>query len=157
MSNKSRDLSIIEYLERLQLEYVVAELRRKIYPKKRDKEYYERVMEGKREKIEDICTRNSLDSIFSDKDILSHYYKRVYGTGRPDFTYRNEKERLRLEEKDIENYYFIGESFKVKISENDYKIGELKSIDLENEVARLKLRYQENIVTASIDNISRIL
>lgn len=157
MTKKSRDLSIIEYFERLQLEYIVAELRRKIYPKKRDKEYYERVMEGKKDKIEDISVRNQLDSIFTDKEILSRYYSQVYREGLPDFTYRSEKERKMLEEKDIENYYCIGESFKVKISENEYKIGELRSVDRKSKIAKVKLRYQEEIITCSIGNISRIL
>ena len=157
MSKKSRDLSIIEYFERLQIEYVVAELRRKIYPKKRDKEYYERVMDGKREKIEDISSRNGLDSIFTDKEVLAHYYGKVYSEGLPNFTYRSKKERDLLEESDLQNYYFLGESFKVKVSENDYKIGELKDFDLKSGVAKIKLRYDEKVINCSIKNISRIL
>ena len=45
---KTRELPFKEFFENLQREYIVAELRYKIYPSERDKKYYkEREMERK--------------------------------------------------------------------------------------------------------------
>ena len=51
---KTRNLSVAEYFLVIQKEYLIAEFRKKIYFSKNDKNYYQRVMNGKREKIEMI-------------------------------------------------------------------------------------------------------
>ena len=55
---KTRHLSTYEYLQVLQIEYIVAELRKKIYVKKKDKDFYRRVLEGIEKKIKDISTKD---------------------------------------------------------------------------------------------------
>lgn len=157
MSRKSRDLPILDYYEILQKEYIVAELRRKIYPSKRDKDYYERVMDGKREKIEDIATRNGLPSIFTDDDMKERYYDSVYGDSFPDFVYKSDREEQQLAPKDKSNYYQEGEDFKITTGDDEFKFGTLISVDHDKEVAKLKVRYEEEVMTAHIDNIQRIL
>lgn len=157
MSRKSRDLPILDYYEILQKEYIVAELRRKIYPSKSDKDYYERVMDGKKEKIDDIAARNGLPSIFTDDDMKKRYYNEVYGDSYPDFVYKSDREEEQLKPKDRDNYYQEGEDFKIVTGEDDFKFGTLISIDHDKEVAKLKVRYEEKMMTAHVDNIQRIL
>lgn len=110
MSEKTRDLTRLEYFEQLQLEYLVAELRGKIYPSVRDKKYYrERVMPGKRHIIEEIAFRNNLPSIFTSQQVLRDFYQKIYAKPFPLFLYRSNEERERLFPQDFENYYSSGE------------------------------------------------
>jgi hypothetical protein len=88
---KSRDVSTLDYLEVLQEEFICAVIRSKIYPRLSDKRHYEKVTEGKREKIVDIAKRNSLITIFDDKDeYLEYWLKTVKSFGFPNFTYNQE-------------------------------------------------------------------
>ena len=157
MKKKSRNLSVLEYYEVLQKEYIVAELRRKIYPNRKDKDYYENVMDGKRKKIEDIAHRNNLPSIFSDVDIKKRYYSLVYGDSFPNFTYRSDVERSNLYENDLQNYYMPGEDFTVRTDGGKNKIATLISVDLEKSMAKVKMRYEHDIQIVHVNNIKRII
>lgn len=146
MANKSKDLSITNYLDVLQREYLVAEIRHKIYPKISDKTYWERVMDGKRQKIDDICFRNRISSIFDNDGEKKRLYLEVYNEmGLPNFIYKDDEQRLGngefpgLEETDITNYYAEGSEVRVdyegkrafgKITEFDY-LNNLVFVDLE--------------------------
>ena len=93
-STKTRDISIYTFFEKLQEEWVVAELRYKIYPKKKDREFWKKVMEGKKEKINNIADRNAIPSIFSNNEIKQVLYQRIYTEGGlPNFIYKNEDQR----------------------------------------------------------------
>lgn len=104
---KSRKISFMEYFENLQREYIVSELRSKIYPNEKDKKYYiEREMAGKRLKIEDISYRNNLENIFSSPFMKRKFYAEIYpSTGLPNFIYRDESDRKKREKLDIYNYF----------------------------------------------------
>lgn len=100
---KTRDLSVAEYFEVLQNEYLVAEFRKKIYYSPKDKSFYGRVMEHKREKIENIARRNNLDSIFNSETKYKEVHDKLFDKlGRPKF---------QLSEKDVTNYYNPGNEF----------------------------------------------
>jgi len=108
-SSYNRKLSIISYFDKLQLEYIINELRRKIYHKKKDKTYYSRVLEQKRQNIEDISSRNKLPSIFNDVNVKKLYYDKIYNEfGLPNFMYRSEAHRAEFELNDIQNYFLVG-------------------------------------------------
>jgi len=155
MSLKSRDLTIHEYWEQLQLEYIVAELRRKIYPIVKDKNYYKRVLEQKKEKIDDISIRNHLDSIFEDNEYKQSMYSRIYNEqGLPNFIYRDEKMRAQLEESDIINYYYEGSEVRVKINDK-IEIGNIESVNLMAEL--VEVRVNEEIKNFSMKDVVRIL
>ena len=62
---KERNISILEFFNQLQLEYMLYELRVKIYPSKADKHRYREILEFKSEKIEDIAGKNDLRTIFN--------------------------------------------------------------------------------------------
>jgi hypothetical protein len=57
---------------------MTAELRRKIYTKKTDKEYWGKVCEWKEEKIRDITERNYMPNIFDDKELRKEYNNKYY-------------------------------------------------------------------------------
>lgn len=100
---KTRNLSVAEYFVVLQREYLIAEFRKKIYYSKNDKAYYQRVMDGKREKIEEIGNRNRLDNIFNSTEKLREMQLELFDRlGKPKFS---------MSETDVENYYAPGNEF----------------------------------------------
>lgn len=100
---KTRNLSIAEYFDVLQREYMIADFRRKIYYNPKDKAYYRRVMEYKKVRIDDIASRNRLESIFTSESkkhaIQAELFDRL---GRPLFE---------MNKVDLQNYYAIGNEF----------------------------------------------
>jgi hypothetical protein len=129
---KNRHLGIFEYLEQLQLEYIIAELRRKIYFSPKDKTYWGRVMVWKKEKIDDIQTRNQVPTIFDDEEVKKDLYHRVYkGGGYPNFIYKDQNDRLVLEDQDRRNYYLKGSkiSFPDKFKPERLHTGIIEEVD----------------------------
>lgn len=140
---KTRNLSAAEYFLIVQKEYLIAEFRRKIYFSKKDRDYYQRVMDGKRKKIEEISKRNRLDNIFNNdakaEEMRSELFDRL---GKPKFA---------LNETDIENYYAVGNEFSFH--------GDIWILDQVNADGTLtlyspKLQQYEN---ATKDEVCRIL
>ena len=100
---KTRNLSVAEYFLVIQKEYLIAEFRKKIYFSKNDKNYYQRVMNGKREKIEMISKRNRLDNIFNNATKMEEMRNELFDRlGKPKFE---------MSQTDIDNYYAIGNEF----------------------------------------------
>jgi len=103
MDKKNRNLSVAEYFLIIQKEYLIAEFRKKIYFSKNDKIYYQRVMDGKRNKINDIAKRNRLDSIFNNYEKMEEMRAELFDKlGKPKFE---------MSPTDIENYYASGNEF----------------------------------------------
>lgn len=100
---KTRNLSVAEYYAVLQKEYLIAEFRKKIYYSPKDRAYYERVMDHKREKISDIASRNNLDSIFTSPEVLRGVREELFDpVGHPVFP---------LTEEDQRHYFAVGNEF----------------------------------------------
>lgn len=100
---KTRNLSVAEYFLVIQKEYLIAEFRKKIYFSKNDKNYYQRVMNGKREKIEMISKRNRLDNIFNNATKMEEMRNELFDRlGKPKFE---------MSQTDIDNYYSVGNEF----------------------------------------------
>lgn len=156
MNDKSRNLSVYRYYEQLQLEYIVMELRKKIYPAKKDKNYYSKVMKFKQEKIEDISLRNKLPSIFSDSSMRKNYYSKVYLTeGLPNFFYKNKIEKEELQQKDYMFYFAINSEVKF-ISGSEVVIGVIKLVDFDSQTANIE-DYNKNTYVKNLNQITRIL
>ena len=103
MDKKNRNLSVAEYFLIIQKEYLIAEFRKKIYFSKNDKIYYQRVMDGKKNKINDIAKRNRLDSIFNNSEKIEEMRAELFDKlGKPKFE---------MSLTDIENYYASGNEF----------------------------------------------
>lgn len=131
---RSRKISFVEYFENLQKEYIVAELRYKIYPNEKDKKYYkEREMNGKRQKIEDISARNNLENIFTSQYVKKKFYDQVYNqSGLPNFIYRDEMDKLKRGALDIYNYF--SKSTPVTVIYNDCCLrGRVEGVDIKND------------------------
>jgi len=158
MKEKTRDLSMYEYLQELQKEYVVAELRRKIYTKKKDREYFGRVMKGKREKIEDISLRNTLPSIFTSRETRELISEAVYTEwGMPNFFYKRTAIEEELRPKDFFYYYYKNSEFKVKLETGEVGVGILTSVDQENDIVYIKLKGSSTEGIYTLNTVSRIL
>jgi hypothetical protein len=160
MENKSKDLPITDYLDVLQKEYLVAEIRHKIYPKISDKSYWGRVMEGKKQKIEDICFRNKINSIFNEDNEKRRLYDIVYNfKGLPNFIYKDNFQRFGngefpgLEETDVLNYYSQGS--KVRVDYNERKFGVITEYDHKNSVVFVEIDGTE--YECEQDIVTRIL
>lgn len=149
----NRRLSIYEYFQKLQLEFVVAELRSKIYFRPQDKEYWQSVMAKKRKNIEDIVSKNNLPSIFDDKDVKRQYENDVFLDSEkyfPSFNYRDEEQKRKIEIWDHINYYSLGSQFRCVI-ENEIIVGKIiyyeafaKNIKIETESGEQKYVKVEN-------------
>ena len=140
---KTRNLSVAEYYEIIQKEYLIAEFRKKIYYSPKDKNYYQRVMSHKEEKIRDISERNRLDSIFTSQSMLSDMRNELFdNNGRPKFD---------MSETDVQNYYSVGNEFSY--------MGEIWILDQINEDGTLTIysnrhqRYEK----VPIEDVCRIL
>jgi len=128
---KTRDLPLYDYFNKLQEEYIVAELRKKIYPKLKDKKYWDKVMQFKKKKIEDIVLRNCLNSIFNNEKVKEKLYLKVYNkTGLPNFLYKDDEDRFQTEILDKRYYYNEDSDFKVILSDDEMLVGKLVSVDL---------------------------
>jgi hypothetical protein len=142
-SRRSREQKFYEFFESLQLEYITAELRYRIYPDGEKREKSKDIMEKKKEKIKDIATRNSIKTIFEDICVGCTVYfdpclkERLYAQiippiGFPNFVYRDELHRSQIEHLDKKFYYTVGERFSVMGVE-----GVLKAVDIRGGTAYL--------------------
>jgi len=142
-TNKTRNLSVAEYFLAIQKEYLIAEFRKKIYFSPNDKAYYQKVMNYKVEKINDIASRNRLDSILNNSERMEEMRGELFDKlGKPKFE---------MNKTDLENYYAIGNDFSFR--------GDIWILDQINEDETLILysaKLQE-YETANKDEICRIL
>lgn len=141
MSN-NRNLSILDYLKQLQLEYLLYELRLKIYPKSDDKRKFKEIIDYKENKILDICKKNSLDNMFNNGEILKEIESEFYNE------FGNPKE---LSKRDKYFYFWLGSDF----SFNGRGV-KLISYDLQS--LRCKIQdYKKEIIDTDLNFIRRIL
>lgn len=156
-----RKQTVAEHLDSLQSEYIVAQIRSKIYSLPKDKKYYERVMLHKKDKIEAIASINNLPTIFTDNSILVSFNSKVIPQwGIPNFIYKNEAEYIELRDQDIKNYFPNKSNVNIRISETDSIAGII--IDNSNllpldDHSTVQVRRKDGEVVAKlINHISRI-
>lgn len=155
IKEKTRNLTIFQFYDQLQLEYIVLELRKKIYPSLSDKEYYTRVMEQKKEKIIDIASKNYLPSIFTDKKIKQHKYNEVYKvSGLPNFFYKDENHKQKYASLDKKYYYLPGSEIRF-IIDAEVKIGKIEEVDFNKNKAIVTC--EERKFEVNLEYISRVL
>ena len=157
-NKKTRHQSLYEHLESLQLEYIQAELRRKIYPKQKDKNFLDKVLKYKKLKIDDIARRNSLPSIFSSKTVKDQYRNKIWNDiGIPSFIYKDEINREEFELKDFRYYFASGSEVKVLL-DGAVGVGEIiQSPNIGDEFITIKLKGDQESRAFPIDYITRIL
>jgi hypothetical protein len=158
VKEKTRNLSTFDYLEVLSSEYVVAEIRKKIYPHSKDKAFYAKTMSHKRAKIEDIASRNSLPTMFNDTKVKEAIYSRIIPAfGLPNFSYKNEEVRAELEAKDIANYYAQDGEVKVMQKDTSLKFGVLCNANVNTGVAYVMYKGETAPDTCNLAELARIL
>ena len=143
--SKSRHLPLLDLFETLQVEYLVAELRHKIYPKVKDKKYWkERVMDGKKASIEAIAEKNHLPTIFTDGEMLRSFEKKVYrDQSLPCFTYRDAEHEQAQSYWDLYYYYAIGSDVRVQVYD-ETKVGK---------ITKEYIPYKDNTVFVNINGV----
>ncbi|SEW37554.1 hypothetical protein [Chitinophaga arvensicola] len=140
---KTRELSIYDFFVVLQVEWVQADIRHRIYRSEKDKKYWERVKEGKEMSIRKIAERNSLPTIFDDPYIKNDIDKRVFQTSSyPLFTYKNAEMKAELEYLDLLFYYYKGSAVRCELPDGSLKQGRITA-------------YQpfDALLTVTIDNV----
>jgi len=116
-SPKSRNLSIYDYFKILQVEWLIADLRERIYVKQKDKDHWKLVKEGKRQKIQNIAEKNTLPTIFDDADLAETIKKTIYREqGFPAFQYKNDNQRASQEYYDMLNYFLKGVDIRAQVN-----------------------------------------
>lgn len=153
----SRNLSVYEYYQVLQLEWIVADLRSKIYPDIRDKNYWNKVKEGKRRVIESIAEKNSLPTIFVDDEMNRVFCHKIFGDkGLPNFQYKDEANRQHQQPLDTLYYYNKGADVRFTYYE-EIKVGKIENFSLyKSSSITIKLETDELITIPSAD-VTRIL
>jgi hypothetical protein len=153
--NSSRPLTPYQFFEVVQIEYICAVLRSRIYVAKKDKEYWSRVAEGKKRKVEEIATRNHLPSIFTDSDLNDTLEKRVFIEGsHPAFVYRDEKHKVDQEYYDL--YFYYGKGREVRfLHEDEMVVGKITQYKVFGKT--IKVEYKGEELTLNTSDVSRIL
>lgn len=143
--NKSRNLSPASYYSILQQEYLQAEFRRKIYYNVADKNYYERVMGHKKDKIIGLQKNNGLPSIFDSDEVMREIRNLCFrdGNGFPLFPLNN---------LDLCNYFLPNNDFRYKD-----KVVSLVDFNLDTMVAKIKYPNETQVFLVSPRDIVRIL
>lgn len=155
-TQKSRNLSVNQLFEILQEEYIVCELRFKIYPILIHKNYWKDLMEKKKEKIIDIARRNNLFSIFDDKRVKLDFEKKIIPEiGFPKFIYKDDTQRLLQEKWDRHNYYLPKSEVKVYDDEGIIFIGIIETVDFSKNKVRININSL--IKEFNIETVTRIL
>jgi len=153
---KSRNQSIFEYFETLQIEWLCADLRTRIYPKLKDKAHWGKVKDGKRQTIENIAEKNKgLPTIFTDQDLRSDLESRIYREkGYPIFSYRDEEQRQLQEPLDLMYYYNKDIDVRCELY-GEVKVGKVDSyVPYSRNIA---VKIGDQVITFSVDEVTRIL
>jgi hypothetical protein len=139
---------------------MVALLRSKIYPKYSDRKYYkDRVMVGKREKIEQIAARSNLICIFESSDLYNTYYNKVVPDwGIPNFIYTNDANRQRQFNDDRINYFAIESEVAIR-GEEKVTVGEIidNTLLLSKNMIKVRERGSKDSILIPVDRLKRIL
>lgn len=155
--DKSRNLSVYQFFQILQKEWIVADLRTRIYPKGKHKDYWTKVKEGKEATINQIAEKNHLPTIFTDQEMKRIFELQVYKEkGAPDFNYKSEENRTAQEPLDLTYYYSKGSEVRFDHF-GEQKIGKVKSYTYGNTVALVQTTEDSlgdfNVVVSELTRI----
>jgi len=139
MYEAKRNLSALEYLKVLEIEWWICNLRRKIYPSRQEKAHYNKVASLKKCRIIEMSERNELPHIFNDDNDLMKQLNKHFSQngGCPVFEGKTPEDVLYYYSKNSDVRCFLGNlpnSLKSII-----KIGKIISFDETNELVLVKL------------------
>ncbi len=143
----SRQLTQLGYLEELQKEYFMAKLRYQIHSYDKDRKYYTRVMELKKEKILDIAERNKLPHIFNDEELHDSVRSEIYPrSGLPFFI---------IEPNEIIRYYSRGTEVRVDL-ESRTTTGVIVFTNTEKHIVEVKLKGDSEATVHPMSRVTRV-
>ena len=154
---KTRELTVFQLFEILQEEYIVCELRAKIYPLQKHKDYWINTMKMKKEKILDIARKNSLPCLFDNDNLKRDFTNRVIPEiGYPKFLYKDQHQQLLQEKWDLHNYYIRDAEVTVMDEEGKTHKGTIITVNFNEKKINIKLTtgLVEEFV---IDTVTRVL
>lgn len=153
IATKSRNLSILEYIRVLEIEWWVCNFRRKIYPNPKDKQHFTKVSHLKRLRIIEMSERNELPHIFDDNEMMKNLNKSLSSKGGcPDFPDKNEVDVYFYYLKDSEIRAFYGFD---GIGKPIIKIGKIVSFDIVCNKVEISLESGDCEILA-IEHVTRI-
>ena len=158
--SKTRDISKVNFFETLQREYVCANFRRQIYYKPNDKDYWRKICDFKKEKIESLAYELGIPSIFDNEDILILYIKNFKNEGgRPIFIYKEDGSDEALKETDLLNYYKKDSDVKEFFFSQVNGVGEIGKIIDDSDVlaGNIMVQYPGRKVICKLEHIVRLL
>jgi hypothetical protein len=128
MIEKSRDIPLSELYSNLQLEFISYFMRAKTY-RKEFAINYKKVCDVKREKIENISSKNNLPSIFNDSHAKQRYLDKFFNeSGIPNFIYKDDLIKAKMGCWD--KYYFFQKGCSVKFKDGcEVLIGQINHND----------------------------
>jgi hypothetical protein len=154
-TDKSRKQTVYEFFQTLQVEWIVADLRSRIYPQASDKSYWTKVKEGKKIKIETIAEKNFLPTIFVDSEMKRALENKVYNAkGVPAFLYKDPAHERMQRPLDLTYYYAKDADVRFE-SYGDLKIGKIKSYVPFSET--IVLISEEKEITVPTEEVTRII
>lgn len=154
---KTRNLTTFEFFEVVQVEYICAILRSRIYIHPKDKSYWARVADGKREVIDSIALRNHLPSIFTDSDLEATLSRKIYReNSHPLFCYKDDKQKEDQEYYDLLYYYSKGSECRFD-NDGETMVGKIVKYTPFDKIALVQLKSSETTVEIEIENLTRIL
>lgn len=153
---KSRSIGIYDYFKALQLEWIIADLRLRLYPKPKDKEFWKKVRDGKKITIESIADKNTLPTIFTDDEMLNDFNNMVFRQqSYPNFFYKDDNNKNSQGYYDLLYYYAKGADVRCNIN-GEIKVGKVKTFNPIEKHMMIKL-LDESEVKVHIDEVTRIL
>lgn len=152
----SRKLSTYQYFEAIQIEYLCAILRARIYTRPKDKDFWNKVAEGKRIVINNIADRNKLPSVLTDSDLESALSRRIYRENTfPLFVYKDEEHKLSQEYFDLLYYYQEGSEVRYDLG-NGTEVGTVTSYKPFDKIVNVLDTNKEKI-QIEVSKVARIL
>ena len=143
---KDRHLSPLDYLDVLQVEYLMNKLKHDIYPSPRDRSYYKKVMGHKKERIEGISAVNNLPNIFKDADLYEEYRLKVYPTqGLPV---------IKLTADEIAYYYTPQQD--VRVNGDKVMVGKIESHTKDFSFIQVRIRGEAQARTFPSKSVTRV-
>lgn len=152
---KSRHIPLTELYSNLQMEYISYFVRSKIYFNDFAKNY-SKICEQKKEKIENISTRNNLPSIFNNEQSKQKYIAKFLGEfGFPNFSYKDNSVKEKMQKWDRFYYFGSGISIMFKNEDESISLGVISMNDKDTCIATVKDEL-DNKLELHHSNIKRI-
>lgn len=149
MSEKSRNITKYEYLQVLQEEYTINDLKRRIYFSEPSKNFYANVMHNKKLKILDLAKKLELDTIFNSVTLEKEFRDKVLPKkGLPNF---------QMTEEDILNYFSSESEVKIWISDTENVSGVIMKSDFKRSILIVKVKGESTTRTVSCIHVNRVI